>query len=102
MNDAVEVVDDEQEQELKLPMQPMVLERKGNLKRDQDRREEEQGNRERGGEQWVDDDVTPEDDAVEEMLRNDIVPVEHKRGRLLMKIKKAKFTEPEETEGPKE
>ena len=43
MDDAVEVVDDEQEQELKLPMQPMVLERKGNLKRDQDRREEEQG-----------------------------------------------------------
>ena len=33
---------------------------------------------------------------------NYAVPVEYERGRLLMKIKKAKFTEPEETEGPME
>ena len=38
----------------------------------------------------MDDDVTPEDDAVEEMLMNDTVPVEHERGRLLMKIQKGK------------
>ena len=49
-----EVVDDEQKQELTLPMQPMVLDaalaatvRKANLKGDQERRKEEQGKRSR-------------------------------------------------------
>ena len=46
--------------------------------------EEEQENKERGGEQWV----NYKDEALEEMYTNEKLPVEPERERLLMRLKK--------------
>jgi hypothetical protein len=48
--------------------------------------EGEQEYKERGGEQWVNYDSTPEDEAVEQMYMNETLPVEPERERLLTRL----------------
>ena len=74
--------------------------RKYNLKRDQQRREEEQENRDREAGQWINEDGTGDDNIAEVLLMNETVPVGQDGDRIVLMIRKGKFHEPEETQGP--
>ena len=78
-DDAVSVMENEQEEVLVLPMQPMALEvakelmeRRDELEREKERIEEEE---ERGAKQWVNHDETPEDDTLNELYIHDTLTV---------------------------
>ena len=82
MDDVVGVMENEEAEKVVLPMQPMALElareeteRRDEVKREQDRLEEERENETWGVEKWVNYNGSPEEETLEEMYLNDTLPV---------------------------
>ena len=70
-----------------LEMARAAMERRDELKREQDRLEEGQQDEERRVGKWVNHDGSPEEETLDELYLHDTLPVAPERNRLLVSLK---------------